>query len=138
LEVNLKEWEFKLCPKTSLKPGEREVLDKWSTYEHKVGSAGQFLYSVDAPNFKPEELEEIERLRPLASKYRGDKVKPQIKLSGRMVLIEDNSTVWEGVVNYKDENSYSPADFTRQPTLFVDILTKAIDNLAENTVNEIL
>jgi len=136
LEVNLKEWEFKLCTKTAqshLNPEESEVLNKWNKYH-----AGKFLNSEDAIDLKQEELEEIERLRPLVSKFMGDKVRTLIKLSGRMLLIDDNNTVWEREEFYKDENCYWLGDLKTQPELLVDILTRAIQNLAENTVNEIV
>jgi len=55
-----------------------------------------------------------------------------------MILIDDNSTVWERKELYKDENCYPLADLKTQPELLVDILSRAIHNLAENTVNEIL
>ncbi|MDA2920631.1 hypothetical protein MYX76_14255 [Desulfobacterota bacterium AH_259_B03_O07] len=84
LEVTLKEWEIKLCPKTF------------------------------------------------------DRVNVWFKLSGRMILIDDSSTVWERVEFYKDENCYRIEDLKTQPELLIDILSRAIHNLAENTVNEIL
>lgn len=62
----------------------------------------------------------------------------RIKLSGRMISIDDNSTVWEREELYQDENCYRLEDLKTQPELLVDILTEAIQNLAQNTVNEIL
>jgi len=144
LEVNLKEWGLTLCPIASspdLDPEEREILTQWGKYALKV-SSGQFLYSEDALNFKQEELEEIERLKPVVKRiYKriySDKVNVWFKLSGRMILIDDNSTVWERVEFYKDDNCYPLEDLKTQPELLVDILSRAIHNLAENTVNEIL
>jgi len=138
LEVNLKEFGLMLCDKNYLFLEEYEVLKEWGKYEHKVGSAGQFLYSVDAPNFKPEELEEIERLKPLVQRIYSEKINVWFKLSGRMILIDDDSTVWERQELYKDENCYRLEDLKTQPELLVDTLTRAIHSLAENTVNEIL
>ena len=144
LEVTLKEWGLTLCPIASspdLDPEEREILTQWGKYALKV-SSGQFLYSEDAPHFKQEELEEIERLKPVVKRiYKriySDKVNVWFKLSGRMILIDDNSTVWERVEFYKDDNFYPLEDLKTQPELLVDILSRAIHSLAENTVNEIL
>jgi len=139
LEVNLKEWEFKLCPITvqsHLNPEEREVLNKW----YRLTSGKQSSWGKGGRRGTPYttlEKEEIERLRPLASKFMGDKVRTQIVLSGRMLLIDDNNTVWEREEFYKDENCYWLGDLKTQPELLVDMLTRAIHNLAENTVNEI-
>jgi len=161
LEVNLKEWGIVYCPtpkktkKTywNLDPEEREILNQWSKYEPKVGKPGQLLFSEDTLHFTKEELEEIERLKPLAQKIQNDilgvesgesedlkrgLVRTGIILFGRMILIEDNSTVWEREELYEDQNCYRLEDLKTQPELLVDILTKAIHSLAENTVNEIM
>jgi len=151
LEVTLKEWEIKLCPRTSwsapdLEPEEREALNKWYKYADYGKSARQFLYSEDAPHFKQEgaslsrqeKLEEMEKLKPLVQRILSDRVNVWFKLSGRMILIDDNTTVWERKELYKDENCYPLVDLKTQPELIGDILTRAIHSLAENTVNEIL
>jgi len=141
LEVNLKDWGLDVSWKDRwwhYDPEEKEIINQWNTYKYKQGSAKQFLYSEDAFHLKDEELEDMERAKNLLKEIDFTKVKVWIQSSGRMFLIDYNTTMWEGVVIYKDENSYSPADFTRQPTLFIDILARAINNLAENTVNEIL
>jgi len=65
-------------------------------------------------------------------------VRARIKLSGRMISIKDNSTVWEREELYMDKTCYYLVDLKSQPELLVDILTRAIQNLAENTVNEVL
>jgi len=139
LEVNLKKWEFKLCPKTAqshLNPEEREVLNKW----YRLTSGKQSSWGKGGRRGTPYttlEKEEIEKLRPLASKFMGDKVRTQIVLSGRMLLIDDNNTVWEREEFYKDGNCYWLVDLKTQPELLVDMLSRAIHSLAENTVNEI-
>ncbi len=55
-----------------------------------------------------------------------------------MHSIDDKSIVWEREELYKDEKCYELKDFKTQPELLVDILTKSIHILAENTVSEIL
>jgi len=142
----------------NLDPEEREILNQWSKYEPKVGKPGQLLFSEDTLHFTQEELEEIERLKPLAQKIQWEIIKDDILgvesgnsedlkrglvrtgiiLFGRMNLIEDNSTVWEREELYEDQNCYPLEDLKTQPELLVDILTKAIHSLAENTVNEIM
>jgi len=61
-----------------------------------------------------------------------------ILLSGRMISIDNNSTVWEREELYKDKKCYRLVNLQTQPELLVDILSSAIQTLAENTVNEIL
>jgi len=142
LEVNLKEWEFKLCPRTSwsapdLEPEEREALNKWNKL---ISDRTQSTWAPHAtgPFFKKGETKELERLEPVVKRIYSDKVNVWFKLSGKMSLIDDNTTVWERKELYKDENCYPLVDLKTQPELIVDILTRAIQNLAENTVNEIL
>jgi len=55
-----------------------------------------------------------------------------------MILLDDNTAIWEREEFYKDENCYPLVDVKTQPELLVDMLTRAIHNLAENTVNEIV
>jgi len=59
-------------------------------------------------------------------------------LSGRITSIDDNNTMWEREDYYEDETCYYLVDLKTHPELLVDILTRAIQNLAENTVNEIM
>jgi len=61
-----------------------------------------------------------------------------ILLSGRMVSIDDNSTVWEREELHKDKKCYRLGALKTQPGLLADILSRAIQTLAENTVNEVL
>jgi len=65
-------------------------------------------------------------------------VRTGIILFGRMILIEDKSTVWEREELYEDQNCYPLEDLKTQPDLLVDILTRAIHSLAVNTVNQII
>ena len=68
---------------------------------------------------------------------RTGRVISRIILSGKMILTEDNSTIWEREEVYSDKQCNDLDIIKSQPELLVDILTRAIQNLAENTVNEI-
>jgi len=65
-------------------------------------------------------------------------VKARITTSGRMHSIDNKSIVWEREEIYKGKECYELKELEKQPELLADILTKSIQNLAENTVNEIL
>jgi hypothetical protein len=138
LEVNLNELGLILCEKNYLSSEEHEALNEWGKYHNKTGSARPLLYSAEAFPVKQEELQEMERLKPIVRRIYTGKVNVWIELYGRMISIDDNSTAWERKELYKDENCYPLEDLKTQPELLVDILTKAINNLAINTVNEVL
>jgi len=109
LEVNLKEWGIVRCKATFPIFGKKVKVEK---YHRSSFWSGEWI--------KPKI------------------VRARIKLSGRMISIEDSSTVWEREELYMDETCYYLVDLKSQPELLVDMLTRAIQNLAENTVNEVL
>jgi len=144
-EVNIKEWGIKRCPKINwldLSEEEREQLQKWHQLSIKKGAAKQFLYSEDSVHIEQDEQEELDRIEPFVSDFYGqyslDRVISWIISSNKMILTEDNTTVWEREEVYSDKQCNSLYLIKSQPELLVDILTRAIHSLAVNTVNEIV
>jgi hypothetical protein len=165
LEVNLRGFELEPC---LLPPSEEKYLneehsrlsEKRDDLERKLmqaeGGDQRYLYSKDAsrPNKDAQEiLDEMEALNlkivPMAQTLEALKqaevkvssrspVNVWIKLSGRIISVDDNSTVWEREELYKHDFCHPLENLKTQPELLVEILTEAIQNLAENTVNEIL
>jgi hypothetical protein len=165
LEVNLRGFEVEPC---LLRPSEEKYLneeherlsEQRDDLERKLmqaeGGDQRYLYSKDAshPNKDAQEiLDEMEALNlkiaPMAQTLQALKqaevklpsrfsVNVWIKLSGRMISVDDDKIVWEREELYKDDFCHPLEDLKTQPELLVDILTEAIQNLAQNTVNEIL
>ncbi|MGB7293317.1 MAG: hypothetical protein WBD99_14175 [Thermodesulfobacteriota bacterium] len=165
LEVNLRGFEVEPC---LLDPSQEDYLEEEHSRLSKqrddlerkllqVGGGDQrYLYSKDAshPNKDVQGIEaEMEALKlkiePLAQMVNYRKhatfknpsrfaVNVRINLSGRMILIDDDKIVWEREELYKDKDCYPIEDLKTQPEILVDILTRAVQILAENTVNEIL
>jgi len=136
----LKKWEVKGCPNASwsrseFDPEEREVANKWFRLTSEKSSWGK---GGRGKFYKTLEKEELKRLKPMVKRFYSPNVNVWIELSGEMILIDDNTTEWERKEFYKDEKCYRIEDLKTQPELLVDILSRAIHNLAENTVNEIL
>jgi len=163
LEVNFTGFEvepcFVLVNEEYLNEEHSRLSKQLVNLERKLVQVGggdkRYLYSKDSinPNKDVQEiLEEMEavklKIKPLADEYHARKygsiepsshslVNVRIKLSGRMILLDDNTAIWEREEFYKDENCYPLVGLKTQPELLVDMLTRAIHNLAENTVNEI-
>lgn len=165
LEVNLRGFEVEPC---LMDPSEEKYLNEEHSrlskqrdeLERKLmqaeGGDQRYLYSKDAshPNKDVQAIEaEMEALNlkiaPMAQTLEALKqaevklpsrfpVNVWIKLSGRMISVDDDSTVWEREELYKHDFCHPLEDLKTQPELLADILTEAIQNLAENTVNEIL
>ena len=164
LEVNLTGFEvepcFVLVQEEYLNEEHSRLSKQLENLERKLVQVGggdkRYLYSKDSinPNKDVQEiLEEMEavklKIHPLAQEYHYRKygsfkpsshppVNVRIKLSGRMILLDDNTAIWEPEEFYKDENCYPLVGLKTQPELLVDMITRAIDNLAQNTVNEIV
>jgi len=164
LEVNLTGFEVEPCivlkNQEYLNEEHSRLSKQIVNLERKLVQVGggdkRYLYSKDSinPNKDVQEiLEEMEAVKlkifPLAQEYQYRKrgsfepsslslVNVRIELSGRMILLDDNTAIWEKEEFYKDENCYPLVGLKTQPELLVDMLTRAIHNLAENTVNEIV
>ena len=60
-----------------------------------------------------------------------------LDVHGKMLSLEDHSTVWERNELYLDGECYSLEDFRYREGLLESVLTRAIDNLSGKIVNEI-
>ena len=60
-----------------------------------------------------------------------------LEVQGSMLLLEDQSTVWERNQLYLDGECYSLEHFRNREGLLEDVLTRAIDNLSSKIVYEI-
>jgi len=111
LEVNLKEWGIVHCTAATFTfPGQKKV--KVEEYEDS-----SFWDKLNKSN---------------------KLIRSRIKLSGKILSIDDNNTLWEREELYTDNTCNYLEDVKSHPELLVNMLTRSIQSLAENTVKEFL
>lgn len=76
-------------------------------------------------------------LRLCAGSGQSKRVQVGLDVHGKMLSLEDRSTVWERNELYLDGECYSLEDFRYREGLLESVLTRAIDNLSGKIVNEI-
>ncbi len=127
----------------------RHTISRWNAiyrdYFWKTNNpTKQFLYSADATRVSKEEadeidslVEEIEMLRPVVEEYTRDSVRTWITFKGKMISTRDGRVIWDREELYYDPKCENVEDMQSNPEVIVDMLTRAIHDIAVNTVNEI-
>ncbi len=121
---------------------------KFSRKLYKNPNINKNLYSIDTEkNISIEQDEdliriarELEELSPVIAKYNyraGDSVRFWIDFKGRLISTSDNKVIWDREELYYDPKCYYVEDMQNNPELVVNMLTKAIGDIAVNVVNEI-
>jgi len=111
----------------------------WKTYT----SANDFLYSADIRLSKKEAeeinriAEEVEMLRPIIQEYISYSVRTWITFKGKIISTGDNRVLWDREELYYDPKCERVEEIQDNPEIIVDMLTRAIHDIAVNTVNEI-
>ncbi len=106
------------------------------------------LYSIDTEkNISIEQdadliriARELEELSPVIAKYNyraGDSVRFWIDFKGQLISTSDNKVIWDREELYYDPKCEYVEDMQNNPELVVDMLIRAIHDIAVNTVNEI-
>lgn len=172
LDITIKKFEVKLCPKPfiyglSLQqkgagPLSSDVIEieeeisRWNAINPKYYSrmttsrrtdnrSAENLYGFDTKDVSKEESEELGKLAleivelsPVILKGpKGDSVRTWITFKGEMISTRDNRVIWEREELYYDPKCERVQDMQNNPEVIVDMLTRAIHDIAVNTVNEI-
>lgn len=162
LDIKIDNIEVKLCPKQFVsgfigeKPylgplssddaGYNEAIARWNeiygqyTYS-RIGPGGvnEILFSSDTAISKKqaELLKELETLEPIIEKYVQYSVRTWIDLKGKMVSTRNGRVIWEREELYYDPKCEYVEDMQSNTELVVNMLTRAIGDIAVNVVNEI-
>jgi len=126
-----------------------KIISRWNAiypdYFWKTNKpTKEFLYSADATRVSKEEAdeidrleEEIEKLRPVVEEYMSDYVRTWIYFKGKIISTGDSSVLWDREELYYDPICEKVEEMKSNPAILVDMMTRAIHDIAVNTVNEI-
>jgi hypothetical protein len=124
-------------------------ISRWNAiypeYILKANSAvNNFLYSADTQILSKEESEHIsklekeaQKLRPMIEKYAHNSARTWITYKGKLISISDGHVLWEWEALYFDPKCENVEEMQANSELVVDMLTRAIGDIAVNVVNEI-
>ena len=115
-------------PSASLGTGNASTI---SGYEQRINVRVEY----EKLNQKDTRLNE---LKPYIEKFRGgDSVRFWIKFKGQLIRTRDDVVIWDREELYYDPKCEYVEEMQNDPKIIVDMLTRAIGDIAVNTVNEI-
>lgn len=118
---------------------------RMTTSRQTDNRSAENLYGIDTKKVSKEESEELGKLAleimelsPVIAKYPiGDTVRTWITFKGKMISTRDGRVLWEREELHYDPKCERVEEMQSNPELVVDMLTRAIGDIAVNTVNEI-
>jgi len=102
-------------------------------------AANEFPYSSSTglSENQSELIEEAESLKPVIERYAHNCARTWITYKGKLISTKDGRVLWEKETLYHDPECENVEDMQVNPELVVDMLSRAIGDIAVNTVNDI-
>jgi len=83
-------------------------------------------------------VEEVEMLRPVIQAYvDGNSMRTWINFKGKIISTGDGRVLWDREELYYDPKCENVEEMQDNPEIVVDMVTRAIHDIAVNTVNQI-